>query len=48
MSFLKRNRAALALLVLGAAFVVIGVLRGEAEVVFRRAINVCMECIGLG
>ena len=48
MSFLKRNRAALALLVLGAALVVIGVLRGEAEVVFRRAINVCMECIGLG
>ena len=48
MSFLKRNRAALALLVLGVAFVVIGVLRGEAEVVFRRAINVCMECIGLG
>ena len=48
MTFWKQNRAALCLLMLGAAFVVIGLLRGEAEVVFRRAVNVCMECIGRG
>ena len=48
MSFLRRNWAALALLVLGAAFLSIGVWRGEAQVVFRKAVNICMECIGLG
>ncbi len=48
MTFLRRNRAAVALLLLAAAFIVIGVLRGEAQTVFRKAVNICMECIGLG
>ena len=48
MSFLKQNRAALLLLLAGIAFVAIGVWRGEAETVFRKAVNICMECIGLG
>ena len=48
MIFLKKNGCTLALLAIGMAFVCIGIARGEAEVVFRRAVNVCMECIGLG
>lgn len=36
------------LIVLAVAFVVIGTLRGEDTVVWRKAVNVCMECIGLG
>ena len=48
MSFLKQNRAALLLLLAGAVCVAIGVGRGEAETVFRKAVNICMECIGLG
>ena len=48
MSFLHKNRAALLLLVLGAAFLAIGVWRGEDQTVFRKAVNICMECIGLG
>ena len=48
MSFLKQNKAALHLLLVGAACVAIGVWRGEAETVFRKAVNICMECIGLG
>ena len=48
MSFLKQNRAALLLLLAGAVCVAIGVWRGEAETVFRKAGNICMECIGLG
>lgn len=48
MSFLKQNRIALLLLLAGVVCVAIGVWRGEAETVFRKAVNICMECIGLG
>ena len=48
MSFLRNNRAALAAIALAAAFLAIGVWRGEAEVVLRKSITICMECIGLG
>lgn len=48
MAFFKRNGAALVLLLIGAAFVGIGVALGEPETVFRKAVNICMECIGLG
>ncbi len=48
MSFMKKNMAALLLLVVGVAFLAIGVWRGEVEIVFRKAVNICMECIGLG
>lgn len=36
------------LLVLGAGFLVLGVLGGEAAVVLSRAANICLECIGIG
>ncbi len=48
MSFLRRNAAALLLLLVAVSFLVIGVYREEAELVFRKAIQICMECIGLG
>lgn len=48
MSVWKKYGAALLLLGLGVAFLAIGVGRGEAEVVLRKAANLCMECIGLG
>lgn len=48
MSFLRRNRIALLLIFMGIAFLVIGVWRDEAQTVFRKAVNICMECIGLG
>ena len=48
MSFLRKNRSAAAVLLIGLLFVVGGVWRGEVEVVFRKAVNICMECIGLG
>ena len=48
MSFLRNNWRALTLLGLGAAFVILGLGRGEGEIVFRKATTICMECIGLG
>lgn len=46
--FLRRNWAALALVVAGLVCVAIGVWQGEVAVVLRKAILICMECIGLG
>ena len=48
MSFLRKNRSAAAVLLIGLLFVAVGVWRGEVEVVFRKAVNICMECIGIG
>ena len=36
------------LLLTGIAFIVIGVIRGEALTVFQKAIQICLECIGIG
>ena len=47
-AFFRRNGAALGLVVLGLLFTAIGVWRGEVAVVLRKAIFICMECIGLG
>ena len=36
------------LILLAAALCVFGLYRGEAAAVFNQAVNICMECIGLG
>lgn len=48
MSFIRRNRAAIITLAIAVLFLALGVLRGETQIVFRKAVNICMECIGLG
>ena len=32
----------------GIAMMAFGISRGEMSVVFTKAINICMECIGIG
>lgn len=36
------------LIVLGTGFIIMGVMRGEMQIVFQKAINICLECIGIG
>ena len=38
----------IAILILGAAFMVFGIWRGERAVVCDKAVKICMECIGIG
>lgn len=48
MSFLRKNWVAIVLLTVGIVFIAVGMWRGEDETVFRKAVNICLECIGLG
>ena len=36
------------LLALSIIFIIIGIYLGENETVLRKAINICLECIGVG
>lgn len=44
----KRLIIAISLLVVSAGLVTAGVMRGELAAVFTKAVNICLECIGLG
>ncbi|MFQ9511004.1 MAG: CD1871A family CXXC motif-containing protein [Lachnospiraceae bacterium] len=48
----KTNRfeylPAVLLTLLGILFILLGVVRGEVDTVFHKAINICLECIGIG
>ncbi|MCL2019417.1 MAG: hypothetical protein FWG70_06600 [Oscillospiraceae bacterium] len=38
----------IALLMVGAGFAAFGILRGELTEIMRKAVIVCLECIGIG
>ena len=44
----KRSMIAIMLLVVSAGLVTAGIIRGETIAVFTKAVNICLECIGLG
>ncbi len=43
-----RLMIAIMLLVISAGLVAAGVMRGETLAVLTKAVNICLECIGLG
>lgn len=45
---MKRAIMRAAILVVAALSIVYGVGRGEVKVVMTKAVNICLECIGLG
>lgn len=48
MSEKKRNIIAFSVIAMGILFMVYGIYRGEIDVVLRKAVNICLECIGIG
>lgn len=44
----KRKLLGIGALIIGGAFVAIGISRGEVVTVFAKASIVCLECIGIG
>ncbi len=44
----KRAAIALLLLVAGALMLIYGVWRDETEIVFNKAVKICLECVGIG
>lgn len=43
-----KNAIMAIIFLLGAVFAVTGYMRGEASVVFKKAVYICLECIGIG
>lgn len=44
----KKNFVRMIILILSCVFLFYGTARGEVKLVLNKAVNICLECIGLG
>lgn len=45
---LRSPRTGICMALIGLFMILFGIYRGEMSVVFEKAINICLECIGIG
>ena len=45
---MKKSYIRIAVLVLSVALIILGVYRGETAEVIKKAIMICLQCIGIG
>lgn len=45
---LAKDKLRYGILLLSIVFIVAGVYLGEVRTIFNKAINICLECIGIG
>lgn len=45
---LKRERGRKILLLISGLLILVGIFRGEVYTVLMKAINICLECVGIG
>lgn len=43
-----KNKIRWILLIVGIGFVIYGTYRGEVDTVLTKAVNICLECVGIG
>lgn len=44
----KRKLLSTVLFLLGIVLIALGILRGEENIVWEKAVKICLECIGIG
>lgn len=45
---IKSNWITFLLFIIGASFLLLGIWRQEYTIVMEKAINICLECVGIG
>ena len=46
--FVRSRRSGISFAAAGLLMMAFGIFRGEMAVVFEKAVNICLECVGIG